>query len=451
MKPVELRRHKEIIAFKAEDNSITALHAYNLELADISPESFAMMTPVAITSGAIPDVKLPVNHEEREAFDALEEWSQESNPNAKSGKLEFGIRTITLNVNQICNLKCTYCAAGGDGSYGQPTNKMSVEATLPQLKFFLSKLQPGQKFRIIFLGGEPLLHPEAILAVYMYVQDEALIKKVIPEMSIVTNGTLLTGKTLEIIRSMKISVKISLDGPKEINDIVRPTKNNTSSTDLTVAGINSLNEDRGNITALNLTAVFSAKNTELLKTYEFFRTFNPDNIELHFESTENAIEVQKKYLEQMQLVAAQAWSVGGEEELRKIHQFDQIFYVLDNQLRLENYCGAGKTYLAVDAKNKLYTCVWAAGDPTEVVGENEQLDHAKLAKYSKSLIELNNCQTCWARHLCGGGCMYINKINTGDKHKKDNLFCERTRSLILATMLYYKKARAAEQSGRENI
>ena len=45
MKPLELRRHKEIIAFKAEDESITAFHAYNMEIADISPESFAMMTP----------------------------------------------------------------------------------------------------------------------------------------------------------------------------------------------------------------------------------------------------------------------------------------------------------------------------------------------------------------------------------------------------------------------
>ncbi len=443
MKPLELRRHKEIIAFKAEDESITAFHAYNMEIADISPESFAMMTPVEIANGAIPDVKQPNNPEEKEAFEALNEWNSEENLNAKSGKLEFGIRTINLNVNQICNLKCVYCAAGGDGTYGQPTNKINVEKTLPQLKFFLSQLKPGQKFRIIFIGGEPLLHPEAILAIYNYVQDEAALRQVIPQMSIVTNGTLLEGRALEIIRSMKIDVKISLDGPKEINDIVRPTKNNTSSTDLTLAGIKELTKDRGNIVSFKLAAVCSAKNPEVLKTYQFFRSLNPDRMEFHFESTENSLETQKMYLEQMTLVAEEAWRNGGENELRKISQFDQVFQILDSQTRIENYCGAGKTYLMVDAKNKLYTCVWAAGDKSEVVGENEQLDHEMLAKYSKPLIELNNCQTCWARHACGGGCMYINKTNNGDKHKKDKLFCERTRTLLLVSLSYYKKARSA--------
>ncbi len=444
MKPIELRRHNEIIAFKAEDDSITAYHAYNLEVAEISPESFAQMTPIAITDGAIPDVKLPGNDEEKEAFEALSEWNSEVNPNAKSGKLEFGIRTINLNINQICNLKCVYCAAGGDGTYGQPTNKINVEKTLPQLKFFISSLSPGQKFRIIFIGGEPLLHPEAILAIYNYAQEEAAIHKIIPIMSIVTNGTLLEGRTLEIVRSMKIDVKISLDGPKEINDIVRPTKNNTSSTDMTLAGIRELNRDRGNITSFNLAAVCSARNPEALKTYQFFRSLNPDRMEFHFESTEKSSETQRIYLEQMSLIAEEAWNNGGEKELRKILQFDQGFQVLDSQTRIENYCGAGKTYLMVDAKNKLYTCVWAAGDQSEVVGENEQLDHDKLAKYAKPLIELNNCQTCWARHACGGGCMYINKANNGDKHKKDNLFCERTRNLLLVTLSYYKKARTAE-------
>lgn len=95
----------------------------------------------------------------------------------------------------------------------------------------------------------------------------------------------------------------------------------------------------------------------------------------------------------------------------------------------------------MDAKNRLYTCPWVVGEKDEVVGVGEQLDHDKLSKYSKSLIELNNCQSCWARHLCGGGCMYIHRAHTGDKHKKDDLFCERTRSLILTTIMYYKLSR----------
>lgn len=442
MKPMELRRHKEIIAFKAGDDSITAYHAYNLEVAEISPESFEQMTPITITNGAIPDVKVPVNPVEREAVEALAQWSSSINESAKTGKIDFGIRSINLNVNQICNLKCSYCAAGGDGTYGQPTNKISVEKTLPQLRFFMAQLKPGQKFRIIIIGGEPLLYPEAIQAIYDYTKSEGEARQITPIISIVTNGTLMVGRTLEMIRSMKIDVKISIDGPKEVNDIVRPTKNNSSSTDLTTAAIKELNKDRGQVNSVCLAAVFSKNNTDLVSAYKFLRSFNPDQIELTFDTTETSLELQKKYIDQINLVAKEAWAQGKEDELKKISSFNQFFNLLDDQLRLENYCGAGKNYLMVDAKNKLYTCVWTAGDNSEVVGQNEQLDHEQLAKYAKSLIELNNCQTCWARHLCGGGCMFINKMNNGDKHKKDILFCERMRSLILTTLLYYKRSRS---------
>ena len=444
MKPLELRRHKEIIAFKAEDESITAFHAYNMEIADISPESFAQMTPIPVTTGEIPDVKVPVNPEEKEAFDALNEWNTEVNPNAKSGKIEFGIRSITLNVNQICNLKCSYCAAGGDGTYGEPMNKLSVEKTLPQLKFFISKLKPGQKFSISFVGGEPLLHPEAVLAIHNYLFEEAKKTHFIPVLQIVTNGTLLTGKTLEIVRSMKIQLKISLDGPKEYNDVARPSKNGQSTTDMILAGIKEIAKDRGNITSFGLSAVCSSKSPNMLETYKFFETLNPDWCDFTFDVAGYSPEVQKAYIEQMNQIANLAYSTGGEEKLRKLLAFDTYFSILDSQRRVENLCGAGKSYLAIDAKNKLYSCVWEVGKKSEVLGENEQLDEAILAKYSKSLIELNNCQTCWARHLCGGGCMYVNKMSNGHKHKKDQFFCERTRSLILTALAYYKISRSAK-------
>lgn len=444
MKPLELRRHKEIIAFKAEDESITAFHAYNLEVADISAESFAQMTPISIEIGSIPDVKTSANPEEKEAFEALNEWNSEENPNAKSGKLDFGIRSINLNVNQICNLKCTYCAAGGDGTYGEPMTKISIEKTLPQLRFFLAQLKPGQKFRVIIIGGEPLLYPEAIKAVHDYLFSEAQARQIIPILSIVTNGTLLTGKTLELIRSLKIEIKISLDGAKEENDKVRPSKANVSTTDQVVAAITELSKDRGQIVTWGISAIATKENPETFKAYKFLRSLNPDWLEFHFDVSEKSQEFQQKHIEQMNLIMDEAWKLGGEAELRKIRQFDFTFELLDNHLRLENHCGAGKTYLMIDAKNKMYPCVWEAGEKDQVVGQNEQLDHAKLSNYSKSLIELNNCQTCWARHLCGGGCMYINKLKNGDRHVKDKMFCDRTRSLLLPIISYYKKSRSAE-------
>lgn len=445
---MELRRFKDIIAVKNDTtvgsiDSIVAFHASNMEVAEVSPESFNEMTEISLLSGEIPEKSNdPLD---TEAYGALNNWNSEINPAAKSGKIDFGIRSLTLNVNQICNLKCAYCAAGGDGTYGEPTNQISVEKTLPQLKFFLSTLKPGSKFSLSFVGGEPLLHPLAVKAIYEYLIHESQLKNITPSMKIVTNGTLINGEVLNILRSMKINLIISIDGAKEFNDVVRPSKDGKSTTDKILNGLKELASDRGLVRSISFSAITSKGNENLVDNYLFFKTLNPDSIEFVFANEEKSEEIQKNFIGQMKQVAALAWKAGGEKELRKINVFDHYFKMLDSQQKVENHCGAGKSYLMVDAKNRLYSCVWDANNKEDNVGQGEQLDHSALSKYLKPLVELNNCQTCWARNLCGGGCMHINKIHSGDKHQKNILFCERTRNLILTTLLYYKRARAANE------
>lgn len=441
---MELRRFKDIIAVKSGttvglDDSIVAFHATNLEVAEISPESFNEMTKISLLEGDFPQEKLPL---ENEAFEALSNWNSEINPDAKSGKMDFGIRSITLNVNQICNLKCAYCAAGGDGTYGEPTNQISVEKTLPQLKFFMSSLAKGSSFAISFVGGEPLLHPLAIKAIYEFVTQESRERSLTPIMKIVTNGTLIQGEVLAILRSMKVHLTISFDGIREFNDRLRPSKDGKSTTDKILIGFENLTADRGLIESICFSAITTIDNINLVDNYNYFKLLNPDSIEFVFANEEKSLDIQSKYIEQINEIAAIAWKAGGENELRKIKSFDHYFRVLDNQQKTENFCGAGKNYLMVDAKNRLYSCVWDANDKKEIVGVGEQLDHDALSKYSKPLIELNNCNTCWARYLCGGGCMYINKAHTGNKHQKSIMFCERIRNLILTSIMYYKLARA---------
>ena len=211
---------------------------------------------------------------------------------------------------------------------------------------------------------------------------------------------------------------------------------------MTVAGINALSEGRGKVSTFGLSAVCSKESPSMLDTYSFFETLNADWYDFTFAYSENSSVLLQKFIKEVTEIANIAFLKGGEKNLRKIQFFDHLFAILDSQLRVENHCGAGKTYAMVDAKNRIYTCPWDVGKASEIVGQNEQYDQTKLANYSKSLIELNNCQTCWARHICGGGCMHINRELTGDKHKKDLNFCERMRSLILTGLSYYKISRA---------
>ena len=441
----KLKRYQDIIAFEEIDpnglSRYVGFHASNLEVAEVSKEAFDEMSEITVSDGEIPAFKKTLDVE---AHDQLSDWNNEVNADARSGEISFEIRSITLNVTQVCNLKCTYCAAGGDGTYGDPVTRISIEKTLPQLKFLIAGIKPNRKFHISFVGGEPLLYPEGIQAIYDYVVEETKAKNITPIFSLVTNGTVITDKVLDMFKKTKLHVTVSLDGEKKINDVMRPTRTGASSTDMTLDGIQKLHSIKKYLGSFGISGVFNEMNQNISETYTFFNSLNPDWVEFNFAYSQANRDLQLKYLEQMNLIADRAWKKGQEPELRKIKVFDHYFGLLDSQQKIENHCGAGKSYLMVDAKNQLYPCVWSVGKPSEVVGTGTVINHSLLEKYQKPLIVLNNCQTCWARYLCGGGCMYIHEQHTGDKHKKDNLFCERTRSLILTSLLYYKKARAPE-------
>jgi uncharacterized protein len=434
---VNLRRFEDIIAVQTKDG-IIAYHARNLEVAELSPEAYKQMSEIDLKSGAIPLQNLSND----EATVSLRSWQNEENLDVKSGRLEFGIKSLTINVTQICNLKCTYCAAGGDGTYGDPVNRINVEKTLPQLKFFLEKLKDGSNFNLSFVGGEPLLYPEAIKVIYDYILLQTAGRNINCKFMITTNGTLISDSVLELLKTMRINITVSLDGEKSVNDVVRPSKDGRSSTDLTLEGIKKLVSIKSGLSSIGVTGVYSAKNLEVTKSYLFFKSLGVDWYEFNFSYIEKNEAAQTEFLRQMAEIADLAWQAGGEAEIRKIKTFNLYFETLDSQQRIENFCGAGKSFLMIDAKNQVYTCPWVVGEKDEIVGTGASLDMQKLDKYQKPLIELNNCQTCWARFLCGGGCMYIHREHTGDKHKKDILFCERTRGLILLGIMYYKRARA---------
>jgi uncharacterized protein len=440
---MEIRRYKDIVAIKISPEktgpeNFIAYHARNLEVAEITPEAFAEMTPISLNMGAIPNLQNAIDFD---AHEQLETWNNDENFQGRLGQISFGIRSVTINVTQICNLKCHYCAAGGDGTYGDPVTRISIEKTLPQLKFFIEKLKENQKFTISFVGGEPLLYPEAVKSIYDYVVSLQAEKKFSPQFSLVTNATLITDRVRDILKTMRIHITVSLDGSALTNDIARPTKDGTSSTALTLQGVGQLHKIHEDIGSFGISAVTTKDNLNIIETYSFFKSLNPDWYEFNFSYIEKDQATQSEYLRQMNQIAKIAYAEGGEAELRKIKSFDLYFKLLDDQQRVENHCGAGKSYLMIDARNQLYTCPWVVGEKDEVVGIGNNLNHAKLEKYQKPLIELNNCQTCWARYLCGGGCMFIHREHTGDKHTKDNMFCERTRGLILTALVYYKLSR----------
>ena len=103
-----------------------------LEVAELTPDTFLGLTKISLKSSLIPSVLKsglsPVQVGE------LESWNLESKPVPIKKAQPFKAKSLNINVTQICNLKCSYCAAGGDGTYGDPVKRVEIEKTLPQLQ-----------------------------------------------------------------------------------------------------------------------------------------------------------------------------------------------------------------------------------------------------------------------------------------------------------------------------
>jgi uncharacterized protein len=444
---MELRRFKDILAVRSEEGTLLAFHAANMEVAQISEAAWADMAPITLLN-PLPAVEFQnsLSLSADSALNELQEWASENNPDTQTHKIDSAIRYLTLNVTQVCNLHCHYCAAGGDGTFGDAIAKISIEKTLPQLKFFLEKLPPTASFGISFLGGEPLLYAEGLelIADYIAAYNTAHAPERKVTYTVITNGTLLSEKNLNILAKMKANITISIDGPAEINDRMRPAKNGTSSTAMIVAGLERLLLRKAELGYIMLHGVFDNENMQLEKAYEFYSQFPAvDSYEFSFSVTETNPRATTEYMQQLTTIAAKAYASGGETALRKIRGFNQHFQSLDSQRRTENFCGAGKSFLMIDARNRIYTCPWDVNEKSEQVGQGTELDEKALEAYQKPLLELNKCENCWARFLCGGGCMFAHKHGSGSKNVKNTQFCERTRFMVALALIYYEKCRVA--------
>ncbi|MGE3974440.1 MAG: radical SAM protein [Bdellovibrionales bacterium] len=428
----ELKRYKNILAIK-KGHEIWGYHTQNLEVAALSSEAWESLSQMASDASSEP-------------LQELDGWSSAQDSEVTSAENSQKVTSYAINISQVCNLKCTYCAAGGDGTYGQKKGKVELEKVLPQLKMFLSRLDEEDSFRIHFIGGEPLLHPEAIQSVANYAQLFLSGKKIDLQFLITTNGTLMNESIAQMLAKLKCHVTVSFDGDPQENDTFRPQVNGKPSSEKVLAGLRLLESVRSQLGSLSVNGVFGDHNFEIQKAYKYYQPFQFDSININYSvQGKDSAAHSEAYIQQVVSVFEQA--AHSEEELTRFSFLRRTFQTLDERERVLNHCGAGKSLIHADATAKAYTCAWLINDTNEQVGEGTQMNAENLSVYSASLIEKNNCDSCWAKYLCGGGCMAINKIQQGDKFKKDPHFCMRTRSLLAEALVHYGKMRTQMEEG----
>ena len=146
---------------------------------------------------------------------------------------EVHLTSFLVKVASRCNLDCDYCYVyhHADQSWRSMPRLLSFEdreAFASQLALYVH--HAGIRRCVVVLhGGEPLLMGSAELVAFAAQLREAVGADVQLDIGMQTNGLLLTREAIDQLSSVDIGISLSLDGPKEVNDLHRTSRRGRSS------------------------------------------------------------------------------------------------------------------------------------------------------------------------------------------------------------------------------
>jgi len=223
-------------------NAYYVLDANNNEFIQVSGEAFAYLCEVL---------------SERKAWNAEEvqelgKWAEQGYLSTKSNVndlshtytkylkyfLDRKLSKVTLQLTQGCNFRCKYCVYSEEGKPRQRSHSektMSFETAKKAIDFFQEHSVDSKNVNIGFYGGEPLLEYPLLKEVVNYAKERFRGKKL--TFSITTNATLLNEEIITYFQEHDFGLLISLDGPKEINDLNRVFPDGTGTFDEIIKSI----------------------------------------------------------------------------------------------------------------------------------------------------------------------------------------------------------------------
>lgn len=124
----------------------------------------------------------------------------------------FGPIFVNLELTARCNLKCKTCFLAQGPS--ELRSSLSEELSTGAIKGVIDEISYFRPF-INICGGEPFVRSD-LLTIVKYIKGKNLF------CDIVTNGTLISEAQIEeILESRLDMLTFSLDGPEEVNDLIR--------------------------------------------------------------------------------------------------------------------------------------------------------------------------------------------------------------------------------------
>ena len=373
-------------------------------------------------------------------------------------------RTITFQVTDACNLRCTYCYQIKKQEHymsfdiAKAYTDFLLEATSDEDNDYINQaLSPG--LIVEFIGGEPFLAIDLITEITDYILDKMIemnhpwLNKFM--VSICSNGVMYFDPRVQsYIQKHKhyLSFSVSIDGNKKLHDACRIFPDGSGSYDIAIQAVNHYREVHGGYMGSKMTlapqniayasdAVFNLlelKYTEIFLNCVYEEGWQPSDATILY----NQLVKIADYLIDNDLFDKVYLSI-----------FEDIFFKPKLPSDNDNWCGGTGSMLSCDWKGDLYPCIRymesSLGDDVApmIIGnvyegimktEPQQKCVECLRKIDRRTQSTDECFYCPIAEGCSW-CSAYNYQEFGTADKRATYICIMHKARALANAYYWNK------------
>jgi uncharacterized protein len=356
-------------------------------------------------------------------------------PEGRPAHPPLRLRTLVLMLTTSCNLACRYCYEDREEGCVPPADgggaprEMSPESVRESVRFLLEHSGENRKVSVVLFGGEPLLRFPILPAAVHDARAMASARGKEISFSLTTNGTLVTREIAAFLRENRISVCVSIDGPREVHDVNRPYASGRGSYGDVERGLAHLMENRnGYPLAARVTIGRGA--VDVRKTFRHLRSLGFDEIGFAPASAAegNGAALSEEELDLVltgfrDLAAGYAADVR-ERRMPAFGNLTQILAMIHRGDPMPYPCGAGVGIFY--PCHRLCGIGDPMGDPSRGIAPDARarfLDGARRRRESA-------CDACWAKNFCAGGCYHDAYLRQGDLFAPSTHYCRWIRELF---------------------